>query len=218
MARSGVTREQVFEAADALVLEGKSPTVMAVRSKLGGGSPNTITPFLGEWKALQESERAKGLPSIPDSVEALMGQLWGTAWKVAQEQLEGEREALGNARQTLEKERAEMLAEITRLDTELEGARGEVQHKTEALETERHAHEQTKSHAREAASLAQEREKRITALEAELKEEKQARSQAEKDLTELRVEAATLSERAAHVDELRALVKSLREHPGSGEG
>ena len=45
MARSGVTREQVFETADALVREGQNPTVVAVRTRLGGGSPNTITPL-----------------------------------------------------------------------------------------------------------------------------------------------------------------------------
>jgi hypothetical protein len=50
MAQAGVTREQVFETADALVREGQNPTVVAVRTRLGGGSPNTITPLLGEWK------------------------------------------------------------------------------------------------------------------------------------------------------------------------
>ena len=47
MARPGMTREQVFEVADALVREGQSPTVVAVRTRLGGGSPNTINPLLG---------------------------------------------------------------------------------------------------------------------------------------------------------------------------
>ena len=34
MARPGVTREQVFETADALVREGQNPTVVAVRTRL----------------------------------------------------------------------------------------------------------------------------------------------------------------------------------------
>ena len=39
MPRVGVTREQVFEAAEGLLREGQNPTVMAVRTRLGGGSP-----------------------------------------------------------------------------------------------------------------------------------------------------------------------------------
>ena len=72
MARSGVTREQVFETADALVREGQNPTVVAVRTRLGGGSPNTITPLLAEWKALNETKQAEAMPAVPEPVEAVM--------------------------------------------------------------------------------------------------------------------------------------------------
>jgi hypothetical protein len=65
--------------------------------------------------------------------------------------------------------------------------------------------------AREAKALADEREKRITAQEQELQE---LRGQIEG----LRIEAATLSERAAHVDELRSVVKALHGQQGRGEG
>ncbi len=114
MARTGVTREQVFETADALVREGQNPTVVAVRTRLGGGSPNTITPLLAEWKTLNETKQAAAMPAVPEPVEAVMRQVWGAAWQQAQGQLEGEREALGTARKEIAKERAEMLAEIGR--------------------------------------------------------------------------------------------------------
>jgi hypothetical protein len=123
MARSGVTREQVFETADALALEGQSPTVVAVRTRLGGGSPNTIAPLLAEWKALHESKQAAGMPPVPEPVEAVMRQVWGAAWQEAQAQLEGERDALTAARKEIDKERAEMLAEFGLLDGELDAAR-----------------------------------------------------------------------------------------------
>ena len=71
MARSGVTREQVFETADALVREGQNPTVVAVRTRLGGGSPNTITPLLAEWKALHDTQQAASIPAPPEPVEAV---------------------------------------------------------------------------------------------------------------------------------------------------
>lgn len=211
MARSGVTREQVFETADALVREGQNPTVVAVRTRLGGGSPNTITPLLAEWKALHEHTQAASVPAPPEPVEAVLRQVWGTAWQEAQSQLEGEREALSQARKEIEKEREAMLGEISRMDSELEAAKDTIREKTSALEEERRAHEQAASQAREARALAEEREKRITAQDRELQE---LRGQIEG----LRIEAATLTERAAHVDELRAVLKTLQGQQGEGTG
>lgn len=211
MPRPGVTREQVFETADALVLEGQNPTVMAVRTRLGGGSPNTITPLLAEWRALNETRQAQAMPPPPEPVEAVMRQVWGTAWKEAQAKLEGEREALSAGRKEMEKERAEMLAEIARMDSELEAAKEGVRQGTEALEGERRAHEQTKSEAREARALAEEREKRIAGQETELQDLR-------RQIEGLRIEAATLTERAAHADELRDMVKSLQTGQGRGGG
>jgi chromosome segregation ATPase len=207
MARSGVTREQVFETADALVREGQNPTVVAVRTRLGGGSPNTITPLLGEWKALHEAQKVQALPEVPSQIEALMRQIWGLAYRCAQDQLEGEREALAAARKEIEKERAAMLAEIERLDTELNAALEEVGQGRAALEEERQAHERAESAAREAKALAEEREKRISAQDRKLLELRATNEG-------LRIEAATLTERAAHVDELRAVLKTLQEQKG----
>jgi hypothetical protein len=216
MARAGVTREQIFETAEALAREGQSPTVVAVRTRLGGGSPNTIAPLLSEWRALNESRQAAGLPPAPEPVEAVLRQVWGVAWKEAQGQLETERAALGKLREEIAKERAEMLAEIARLDGELEAARESAREGREALEAERQAHEQTKSDARRAQAVADERDKRIGALETELRGEREARAAADQTLTALRVEAATLTERAAHVDELRQVLRSLQQQQGRG--
>jgi len=138
-----------------------------------------------------------------------MRQVWGAAWQQAQGQLEGEREALSAARKEIEKERSEMLSEIGRMDTEMETARERIRKGTEALEVERRAHDQTRSEAREARAIAEEH------LEANKKQDRELqvlRNQVEK----LRIEAATLTERAAHVDELRVLVKTLQGQQGGG--
>ena len=218
MPRPGVTREQVFETADALVREGQNPTVVAVRSRLGGGSPNTITPLLAEWKALHERGQDASLPPVPEPVEAVMRQVWGAAWQQAQGQFTAEREALAQARKAVEQERAEMLAEIGRLDGELEAAKQDARKGRAALEAERQAHEQTRSEAGEARAVAEERAQRIAALEAERERERQGRAEVEADLTALRIEAATFAERAAHVEELRGLVKALQGSKGKSAG
>lgn len=215
MARPGVTREQVFETADALVREGQNPTIVSVRQRLGGGSPNTITPLLAEWKALHDAQQVATLPPVPEPVMASLRQVWGTAWQHAQGHLTGEREALVQARKAMEQERAEMLAEIGRLDGELEAATEAARVARETIEAERQIHERTRGEAREARALAEERERRIATLETERDREQQGRMQAETTLTALRIEVATLTERAAHSDELRVLIKTLQERSGS---
>ena len=56
-------------------------------------------------------------------------------------------------------------------------------------------------------------------LEAERERERQGRAEAEAALNAMRVEAATLTERAAHIEELRVLVRSLQGRKrGQSEG
>ena len=46
--RPGVTQAQVDRTADALLQQGKRPSIEQVRSELGG-SPNTLAPLLEDW-------------------------------------------------------------------------------------------------------------------------------------------------------------------------
>lgn len=281
MARSGLTRDQVNEAAESLMLEGQTPTVVGVRTRLGGGSMSNITKWLGEWKAEQEIKRADAQPPMPSSVEGAMRQVWGAAWKETQTQIEAEREALANLRKELERERSEMLAEINRLDGELDTARTEIEALKAELGAERHAHEGTRVEVKEARAIASERKARIEQQAAELQEaqrqaaeataqagraqalvaerdraltdkdrlandlkreqetakqakaaidagaakirkleevleeERTARAAGERKLADLRVEVATLGERAAHADQLRTLLDELRRDHGN---
>lgn len=218
MARPGVTREQVFEAAEAIVAEDQSPTIVAVRSRLGGGSPNTIAPLLAEWREANENRKVETLPPLPEPVEAAMRQVWGTAWKSAQGQLEAEREALLTARKEIEKERAEMLGEIGRLDAELEAAREETQQVRSELDAERQAHAQTQAEARETRVLAEERGKRVEAQEAELKELRRQAAEAsatvgrlEGDIAHLRESHDAAEARVRKEAEARAAVEHERD-------
>ncbi len=191
MARPGVTRDQVFEAADALALEGQTPTVVAVRNRLGGGSPNTITPLLAEWKEQHELTHADALPPLPEQVESAMRQVWGAAWKETQAQLEAEREALSALRKELERERSEMLKEIEHLDGELETSKIEQQAGFDNLVGEKMAHDQTKAKAQEAKTLGK---SELSHATKDADRERQAREKAEQVATELRVEVASLTE------------------------
>ena len=104
-----------------------------------------------------------------------------------------------------------MLTEIGRLDGEIETAKEDARQMRETLETERRTHEQTRRDAREARAVAQERGERLAAQDAARADLHHQLDAARQELNALRIEAATLTERAAHAEELRAMVRRLQE-------
>ncbi|MCF6766533.1 DNA-binding protein [Thiotrichales bacterium 19S3-7] len=63
MARPGLTFEEVQEAAEKLLQQGESPTIMRIRETLGGkGSPNTISKYLKEWKTKAQGQITSNEP------------------------------------------------------------------------------------------------------------------------------------------------------------
>ncbi|MBY0544498.1 MAG: DNA-binding protein [Gammaproteobacteria bacterium] len=67
MGRTGITQNEVADAARQLQGRGKLPTVDGIRDILGTGSKTTIARYLNEWKATQ-GERQGKLPSVLLSV------------------------------------------------------------------------------------------------------------------------------------------------------
>lgn len=149
MGRPGLKQEQVFDAAEALVQAGTTPTVQAVREYLGSGSYTTINTFLAEWRAANAGRQMAEVPEMPETVSYTVRQLWATAWRTAQQGIETERQALEAARREMERERREMTGEIERLETELETAKVETVKVTEILEAERQARVQAEHQTQE---------------------------------------------------------------------
>lgn len=79
-----VTRESVFEAADAIAATGEIPIQAVVRERLGGGSFSTIGPFLREWQNLQVEKREVRETPIPETVQAALTEVGGRLWREAQ--------------------------------------------------------------------------------------------------------------------------------------
>lgn len=77
------SRTKVWEAADAILLgSGERPTVEAIRQRLGGGSPNSVTAYLNEWyRELAERLSAANAPieGVPLAAVALLRDLWRVA-------------------------------------------------------------------------------------------------------------------------------------------
>jgi hypothetical protein len=133
----GITDQDVWHAADALLLDGQRPTIERVRHKIGRGSPNTVSPHLDTWFArlgtrIADPQVFRGphadADAAPEPVQALARQLWDTAQALARGQAESralqaeaiaadalaERDATRAALAT-ERERAQALA--SELDT-----------------------------------------------------------------------------------------------------
>jgi colicin import membrane protein len=136
MARTGITRDQVFEAADQLAAEGIQPTVKLVRERVGG-SYSTITPHLATWKDERRGQAIANVPDMPESVATASRQVWVAAWKGAEDLIKTERDGLTAARREMESERAEMASEISDLDAKLETALSERDTLTSSLKDER---------------------------------------------------------------------------------
>jgi len=127
--RVGIRETDVWEAADALLLEGARPTVERIRQKVGRGSPNTVGPYLDTWfKGLGARIRDPGAfaaaPAVPDPIAQAATHFWETALSVARGEaataLAGERAAVDAAAAQLETQRSALGVERTELQTRME--------------------------------------------------------------------------------------------------
>ena len=142
MPRTGVTREQVFEAADALAAEGIQPTAKLVRDRTGG-SFSTITPHLAAWKDERGGRAVANIPDMPEGVAGAARAMWAAAWNAAQEAIKTERDGLSAARRDMDKERAELAQEVSELETKLDASEGERASLAATLEAEQKRHRES---------------------------------------------------------------------------
>jgi chromosome segregation ATPase len=171
-----ISAEEVFSAADALLVEGHRPTIDRVRLRLGRGSPNTINEHLDRWwghlGARLRDLPGGALPGVPEPVAKALVQLWTAALREAQQMLAttlqereqrlSEREsALARREQELQAETARHEATLTAKTEALASARAQL---NEANERGRRAEQLL--HTREAEREQQ--QLRIGTLEADL--------------------------------------------------
>lgn len=121
----GVTEKDVWKAADALLLEGRRPTVEGVRQQIGRGSPNTVTPYLDTWfrglgRRLQDPGAFSSPSAVPEPIATAASHFWEVALAAARGQVETElahqREELDRERQALRDAQLELLAEKAALE------------------------------------------------------------------------------------------------------
>lgn len=132
MARTGVTREQVFEAAARLKARGASITNQRVRDELGEtGSYTTISRYLDEWRAADAAKDHETLPEIPEAAEqAMLGairEVWRVAAAGAQREITDVKEATERRIQEIQTQHGEAHAEVARLEKDAAASDDEIQ-------------------------------------------------------------------------------------------
>lgn len=82
MPRTGITRDQVFDAANRLMQHGTQPTVARIRAALGRGSFSTIHQHLLDWKNFRW-HADNHLEWVPQAVETKARELLHVIWDLA---------------------------------------------------------------------------------------------------------------------------------------
>lgn len=203
MAKQVATEEAVFAAADALVAEGKEPSLKVVQERTGG-SYTTVKRHLEAWEAKRKGEiAAVDLPADievrgRDFVQALYAHALRDAKAAVAEPL-----ALAEAaRDKAESERADAEAEVARL----EGVEQEQAGRLEAL-TQR-VRELEMSTAAQQATI-QEKAAAVARLEAQLAEAQSALAARDQELAGLRASAKTVEGLQGQLEALQRSVQGL---------
>lgn len=203
MAKQVATEEAVFAAADALVAEGKEPSLKVVQERTGG-SYTTVKRHLEAWEAKRKGEiAAVDLPADIESrgrefVQALYAHALRDAKAAVAEPL-----ALAEAaRDKAESERADAEAEVARL----EGVEQEQTGRIEAL-TQR-VRELEMTTAAQQATI-QEKAAAAARLEAQLAEAQSALAARDQELAGLRASAKTVEGLQGQLEALQRSVQGL---------
>jgi len=198
MARQIVTQQAVTEAAEALIVEGAEPSIVAVQARIGGGSYSTVKKFLDVWKQ-QRAEAATAAPDTPAEVQAKGQEFARIVWALAS------REAQAEAQQAKD----EAQAEVAAVRGELAEATNEIA-RLEGVEASQAATiDQQAAKLREvelALAEAQTQARRVPELEKSLADLRAELDASRKDATDKAVEAGRL---AGEAEALRAQVREL---------
>jgi chromosome segregation ATPase len=120
MAAKQATDEVVFQAADALAAEGRSPSANLIRERIGLGGFTTIQAALARWKQVVAQRNAYQVPEeIATQADGFARSLWTAARQQADTVTAGVRQAAELKFVCATAELAEAQAEISRLEREL---------------------------------------------------------------------------------------------------
>lgn len=207
-----ISKEQIFEVADALDRDGQNPTLANVRKQLGSGSFTTISEAMNEWRTRKASRATSARESTPQTITEKLaemgGELWAVALEMANNRLAAEREALETMRQEAEAARQEAASLADQLTSELD----ETKTRIAAIEAAQAAAidqaDELRSRLAAANGLAATAEARAGELRIELNNAHQDGRQARTERDNAREEAAILRGRLEALESVMAQINS----------
>ncbi|MEC5207519.1 chromosome segregation ATPase [Vogesella perlucida] len=163
MARAGIYKSEVKKARDALLAQGKHPSIDAVRAELGNtGSKTTIHRYLKELEEEEGAGFGRGV-AVSEAIQDLVGRL--------AQRLHEEAEARISELQARQAEQlAQRDAELAQLTRENDGFSAQLQRTEVALQAEQAAHEQTRQAQQAAILLNAQLEQQVAGLKERLAE------------------------------------------------
>ncbi len=203
MAKQVATEEAVFAAADALVAEGKEPSLKVVQERTGG-SYTTVKRHLEAWEAKRKGEIAA--VDLPADIE-LRGRdfvqtLYAHALRDAKAAVAEPLALAEAARDKADSERADAEAEVARLE-------GVEQEQTGRIDTlTQRVRELEMSTAAQQATI-QEKAAVAARLEAQLAEAQSALAARDQELAGLRASAKTVEGLQGQLEALQRSVQGL---------
>jgi len=163
MARGGVYKTEIEKARNALLAEGKRPSVDAVRVALGNtGSKTTIHRYLKELEA-EDAAGVGGKFLISDALAELVSRLAG--------RLQEEADAkIAEAAARFEAQRKELTTQLDQVRHEAASIRADQERTATALREEQAQHETTRQARLDATLQVRQLDERVTGLTARVAE------------------------------------------------
>lgn len=135
-----IIKQDVFNAATAIVERGGKPTLNDIRNEIGEGSFSVISDAMTEWRSLQRASmiaiaasiREPAPESISNRLSDLADDVWEIALQMANERLQHERESLEQTKSEMELAKQEVLELADSLSAELEVAQNKIKHQAES--------------------------------------------------------------------------------------
>lgn len=212
---ASITENQVHAAANAIRAEGGTPTLRAVRERLGAGSMGTVSKHLQQWKAGQERQTSTEL-ALPPALQRSVLDFMATELAAARAPLEAELAEQQQTSSDLAAENERQAATIDRQAAEMEflaADKAAAEGKAGQLAADLTSAKEESARERQAAELARTElakallrleamprmESDLTAIRAELAQERKKRVEAEQQAAVLAAQKFDLDGRLGEI-------------------
>lgn len=205
-----VTYETVAQACEALNADGKRPSVRAIITYLGGGSPNVVLDYQRQWKAGRPVVKAEDIQVDPRIGQIVAEQISQAVTK-ARAEIEAQLAEAEQDAETVGKAGREAEERAKALDADLEAAKGQIQALTGQIDQLRVDAEQVKADAAKQVKASEERASAgVEKAEEEADRERQAREAAQVALAKAELRLEALPRLEAEIEKLQKALDAER--------